>query len=124
MEGLLGATLGIPGHSRGNSWKRTRDLSHAKIQLSGNPTQRYFWAPPLPPSKFFVFAFSYISKRTKQPEHKEFQGLKAPKTRWIQAGDSCEIFLFRCLFGPEIPGATLGVGWPKFQPRFSERSFF
>ena len=43
--------------------------------------------PPSPPFKILCGAFSYISKRN-QPEHKEFQGLKAPKRRRIQAWDS------------------------------------
>ena len=37
---------------------------------------------PLPPlQKFFVFAFFIHCQEKKQPEHKEFQGLKDPK-RW------------------------------------------
>ena len=33
-KAILGATLGIPGHSQSNSWKRTHDLTHAKTPFS------------------------------------------------------------------------------------------
>ena len=44
--------------------------------------------PPLPPSRLFVFAFFPAFSREKHAEHKEFQGLKAPKRGWIKAWDS------------------------------------
>ena len=55
--------------------------------------------PCAPSSKFFVFAFFlHLKEKNKQPEHKEFQGLKAPKKGGFRHRILGEIFVFGCLF--------------------------
>ena len=41
-------------------------------------------------------------QRDKQPEHKESQGLKAPKAGGFRHGIFGEIFVFGCLLGPAL----------------------
>ena len=63
---------------------------------------KYLFLAPLSPFKILCVAvFSYILKREKRPEHKEFQGLKAPDKGGFRHGILGEIFVFGCLFGPE-----------------------
>ena len=68
-----------------------------------NLTQRcLFLPPPSPPGKILCVCVFFTFQREKQPEHKEFQGLTAPKRGLFRHGILGEIFVFGCLFGPEV----------------------
>ena len=62
-----------------NRLARFKPLIKSEKNTQRNLTQRFFSAPPSPPSEFFVFAFFLYFKEKTQHEHKEFRGLKAPK---------------------------------------------
>ena len=74
-------------------------LLESEKSTQRNPTQRFVFLPNSLCLRYFP-----TFQGEKQPEHEEFQGLKAPKRRWIQAwphGILGEISVFGCLFGPE-----------------------
>ena len=79
-----------------NAFRRERKKTPKEIQH-----RICFLTSPLPPSKFFVCAFSANVREIKQPEHKEFHWLKAPKKGGFGHGILGEIFVFGCLFGPD-----------------------
>ena len=87
----------LGGHYRCRqlSTKRECEKKHRNL------TQRFVFCPPLHLSKFFVFVFFSTFQSENQPEHKEFQGLTAPKRGLFRHGILDEIFVFGCLFGPK-----------------------
>ena len=72
-----------------------------KKNTQRNPTQRFVFCPPLPPSKFYVFAFSLLFKEKKTARTQRISGVEGPLNGGgFRHGILGEIFVFGCLFGP------------------------